>query len=341
MKVAFYSDLHIYNHHRLLINSETSFNILSYIKEFCIENGITKVFSLGDFFHTKAKAYAPHVIQAWLKLKEFYKAGIEHTMIIGNHDMANPNNTMNSILFVFSDYCKIVPDYSFLDIDNVRLHLMSYTNTMFKDFIYHDKKKNILLGHLDIIGFQMTNGFEASEGYKISDFDQFYTVFSGHYHKHQTKRNIVYVGSPYQTSFGERDQKHGFVVFDTETLEWEFVEIDIAPKYKVLEINKLDDLTPDVVQNNFLKVKLNSGDINKLKLKEKLIELGAISVDIIPLEDSKEIEKYYDRNISDKPEEIAKSYLDSINNLSMDKHKLLKYFTKIEEVSNNITDYEV
>lgn len=324
-----------------MVNSETALNVLSYIKDYAKQNDITKIVNAGDFFHTKARAYAPHVIQAWLRVKDIAKQGIEHYMLVGNHDMSNPSTTMNSILFVFSDYAKVIPDYYFIDTPNSRIHFLSYTNTLFEGFILAEDKKNILITHLDIIGFSMSNGFQSVSGFRMEDFQEFDHVFTGHYHEHQTKKNITYIGSPYQTSFSERGQKKGFVVLDTETFEWEFVEINGVPKYKIVDLSNVEDLSEDMVENNFLRVKLQNHDISKSKLKEKILELGAISVDVIPPEDTYEIEKYYESDLSDEPVEIAGAYLKSINNLSLDQRKLLKYFEKIQEISNNIAEYEV
>jgi len=312
-----------------------------FLKEYALENKIDTIVSAGDFFHTKAHAYAPHVVQGLLRIKDIFKSNIKQYMIVGNHDMANPNNTMNSILFTYSDYAKIVPDYFYLDFDSTRVHMLSYSNQMFENFILAEDKKNVLIGHFDIMGFIMPNGFESHEGFSADMFKPFDLVVSGHYHMFQNKGKIVYVGSPYQTNFSEKDQVHGFLVLDTDTVQWEFIEYLGAPKYKVLEIKDVKDLSKDEVENNFVKIKLLNDKIDKNKLRNTLFEMGAASTDIIAVEDVKEIEKYYDKTFGVEPQEIAKAYLEAVANLDLDKQKLSKCFDKIEEVSNNISEYEV
>lgn len=340
MKILLYSDLHIYNHHKLSLNSETALQVLEFIKDFSIKNCIEKIVCAGDFFHTKSRIYAPHVVQSFSAIKEIKNSGISHYMIIGNHDMSNQNTTMNSILFVFSDYAKIIQDYYFIDLDNVRIHFLSYTSNYFDGFILSSSKKNILISHLDIVGFLMSNGVVSNVGFKIEDFSAFDLVFSGHYHKHQKKGNIVYIGSPYQTSFSERDQTKGFIVFDTNTFEWEFIEIKNTPKYKTIDIESLNDLNEKDVYNNFLRINLKNNKIDKSELKRKLIELGVLSVDVILPDDYIEL-KNNNIEITNDPNELVVSYLNNINDLELDKKKLLKYFHKIQDYSNNITDYEV
>lgn len=341
MKVVIYADLHLYNHHKLLVNSETALRFLTYLKTYCLENNINTIVNAGDFFHTKARAYAPHVIQALLRLKDISKAGLTQYMIVGNHDMANPNNTMNSIVFVFSDYAKIIPDYYFIDYENVRVHFLSFNHNLFENFIIAEEKKNVLIAHLDIVKFIMPNGFIATTGFKMSDFSEFDLVITGHYHKHQSRGNIVYIGSPYQTSFAERDQPHGFLIFDTDDVSWEFIEYNDAPKYKIITVKNLKDINESDVVSNFVKVKLLNHKISKSKLRDTLFDIGAVSVDVIPPEDVKEIEKYYDKVFGDEPSEVASAYLNSISNLDLEKNNLLKYFTKIEEISTKMTEYEL
>lgn len=340
MKILIYADLHIYNHHKMPINSETALGVLDYIKEYSEENNISKIVCAGDFFHTKAKSYAPHVVQAWLRIKDINKLGIDQYLIVGNHDMAMPNTSMNSILFVFSNYSKIIPDYYFEDIGDTRVHFLSYTTVPFDNFIFSKTKKNVLIGHLDVIGFKMSNGYRADSGFKIADFDKFDLVFSGHYHSHQIMENIVYVGSPYQTSFAERDQNKGFIVFDTDSFTWEFVETPSAPKYKIIEIEDIEEIN-EKVSNDFIRIKLANNEISKTKLKEKLFEMGAISVDIVPKEDAHEIQQYYEKDIGDSPSQIAREYLKSLSNKSLEDNMLMNYFEKIQEISGNITEYEV
>lgn len=341
MKILIYSDLHLHNHHRLLINSETALNMITHLKDIAVENGINTIVSAGDFFHTKARAYAPHVVQALLRVKDIHKAGLKHYMLIGNHDMVAPNTTMNSILFVFSDYAKIIPDYYFVDYEKTRLHFLSYTSTAFENFILAENKKNILITHLDIIGFTMANGFQAKTGFTKEHFKDFDLVVSGHYHRHQSQGNIVYVGSPYQTNFGEANQPHGYLILDIDDATWEFHESKGAPRYQTYTVSSIEDLEKLEISNNFIKVKLATHDLQKSKLKDALFEKGAISVDIIPPEDLKEIEKYYDQSLGEEPSEIASAYINSLNNIQLEKEKLLKYFTKIEEVATNISDYEI
>jgi hypothetical protein len=48
-------------------------------------------------------------------------------------------------------------------------------------------------------------------------------VFSGHFHKKQTVNNITYLGTPSDMTYADVGEQKGFHIFDTETLDLEFI----------------------------------------------------------------------------------------------------------------------
>lgn len=61
-------------------------------------------------------------------------------------------------------------------------------------------------------------------------FQGFDTVFAGDLHAHSNSQmNIVYPGSPVQTTFHRNRTKNenGIILIDTETCEWEFVDLEM------------------------------------------------------------------------------------------------------------------
>ena len=57
MKVAVFSDLHIYPHLGMSQFEDIAANFLLDFFKYCKENNINKVLFLGDFFHLKNKLY--------------------------------------------------------------------------------------------------------------------------------------------------------------------------------------------------------------------------------------------------------------------------------------------
>lgn len=330
MKVAIFGDLHVYKHASKKIFEDTAVKFIAHLLDYCKKEHIEKVVFLGDWFHIKNKLYVPAYIRSVEVLKGFREAGIDVIFLIGNHDMPFMNNTDFSIIHSFEPYGRVIPYYDWEDVDGVRFHYLSYTHELpqFK----MNGKENILFGHLDVQNFVMENGFTCKEGFTLSDFKDFKTAFSGHFHKHQIKKNVVYVGSPYQTRYSERNDIKGFIVFDTDDLNWNFVEYEDYPKFQELDSEDLDESS---VEGNFIRVKTHKNNRNLNEIKEKLLGLGAESVDFIfeDEDDEQELNIIEDLTLGSM-KDIANSYWDMLyENEKFEKH--IKELLDQEEMDKN------
>jgi len=278
-----FSDLHVFAHLSRSQFEDIAIDFLYYLLKYSKSNKIERIFFLGDWFHIKNKLYVPPFIRSIEVLRLFKEAGIDITFLIGNHDAPQMNTTDNSIMYAFQEFGKVIPLYEWEDIDDIRFHLLSYTNELPK-FELTNNKANILLGHLDIKNFVMESGMSCQEGFNIQSFKNFDMVYSGHFHKHQINNNVVYIGSPYQTRYSERFDQKGFIELDTKTADWKFIEYNSAPTFKEIDIEEYDE---ENVKGNFIRIKTHKGNDNLPDIKNKFLELGAESVDFI-FEDEEE-----------------------------------------------------
>jgi hypothetical protein len=86
--------------------------------------------------------------------------------------------------------------------------------------------------HQEIRGC-MINGIPSSEGDKWSS--KWPTIFCGHIHQHHTPQpNVHYVGSPYQDSFGEEDDKSiSMLTFEGNSWSEERIYLDLPKKIRL------------------------------------------------------------------------------------------------------------
>jgi DNA repair exonuclease SbcCD nuclease subunit len=280
MEYLIFSDLHVHKHLSRSIFEDTAIDFLEYILQYCLDNKIKNILFLGDFYHLKSKLYVPSFIRSIEVLDRIKKAGIHITFLIGNHDMPLLNSTEHSIVRAFSPYGEVVTDYNWYDIeDKYRFHFLSYTHEL-PEFEIAKNKKNILFGHLDINSFQM-DGIICNDGFAKQDFKSFDMVFSGHYHSHQSRGNIIYVGSPYQVRYSERNDIKGFVRYITDDNSWKFIVYDDAPKFTEVPIETPEDIELDDIKGNFVRIKTSKDNIDLETIKQKLLDAGAASVEFI------------------------------------------------------------
>ena len=111
---------------------------------------------------------------------------------------------------------------------------------------YGDDKKYIGIFHGPLIGSSTDIGFEIEHGYGLDIFENTNAVLCADIHKRQclTYKNIpiVFSSSLVQQNFGETVDKHGFLIWDVETLT--YTEHDIATDYGFYQfkINSLEDI---------------------------------------------------------------------------------------------------
>lgn len=328
MKILIWSDLHAYPHLGYEMFIDTAVSFLQYLKEYVKKYKIDTIFFLGDMFQIKTKVNSIDFIRIREMIKE-YRDQFKLYFLVGNHDMPKQESTEGSIMWSFDEYGKVVADYNFYDIDDIRFHFASYRrNDVMPAFELNNK--NVLLMHQDMRGFKMNNFHTSETGLEIDHFKMMDLVFSGHYHLHQIRNNLIYVGSPFQTSFGERDTKKGFIVLDTKTLEWKFIQYKAAPRFKYIAHKNCDKTN---VENCFVKVLIPPNIKNTLPIKEELRKKGAISVDFSSISEEliKELEFVEDLN-KESIKTLALQFLENIDiPEKLNRKKLLAILDDINE----------
>lgn len=112
-----------------------------------------------------------------------------------------------------------------------------------------EPKKVVGLYHGMVVGAKLDNGTVTDMGLGSDMFEGCDCVMAGHIHKRQTiKRGnveIVYPSSLVQQTFGETVSQHGFEVWDMETMQHRFVELESDYGLYRMEISSFDDIDND------------------------------------------------------------------------------------------------
>lgn len=81
----------------------------------------------------------------------------------------------------------------------------------------------VVMGHLELAGFEMYRGVVQEKGMSASLFDGYRLVLSGHYHQPSVRAPVRYLGAPFEMVWSDYDCPRGFHLLDTNTLELRFV----------------------------------------------------------------------------------------------------------------------
>jgi DNA repair exonuclease SbcCD nuclease subunit len=221
---------------------------------------------------------------------------IEVHMLVGNHDTFYKNtNDVNSPELLLKEYENVTP-YSYpvtITISGTHILMLPWICTdNYNESLEQIRrtKAKVCFGHLELEGFQMFKGQDCHEGFDPKLFKDFDLVCSGHFHHRHTRGNITYLGNPYQMFWNDYDDPRGFHIFDTETLELEFVENPFTIFERLYYDDEKDLPNVDIFANKLVKlIVVNKNDHGKYDdYLDKLYKVNPVEVKII--EDLSEFE---------------------------------------------------
>lgn len=234
--------------------------------------GITDVIMLGDTFDRRK--YTNHTtIKAAREIyfDKLLENGINTTILVGNHDTFFRNTlSTNSVSLLLSEYpnIRVIDKPQSIVMDDLEIALVPWIcNDNQEDCMNFmgTTKAQICMGHFEIKGFEMYRGQSSAanqSGLAMDVFERFDLVFSGHYHHRSTKRNITYLGSPYETTWHDYGDPKGFHIFDTDSRGLQFIENYHKMFYR-LEYNDLNQEPIDLDGLDLQKIYVKLIVVNK------------------------------------------------------------------------------
>jgi predicted phosphodiesterase len=234
-----------------------SLHFLDYYEKFYNETffpaidaaGITTLLILGDTFDRR-KYVNFYTLQRAKKMffDGLLSRNIKVEMLVGNHDTYYKNtNDVNSPRLVLEEYTNIniIKDPTTIYVDDVPICMMPWICAENYDASMNtlkDTNATICMGHFEIEGFQMYRGAPSHDGLEPKMFNKFDLVFSGHYHHKSSRKNIHYLGNPYELTWQDFDDPRGFHIFDLKTHELEFIQNPNKMFKKLIYDDKVDDI---------------------------------------------------------------------------------------------------
>jgi DNA repair exonuclease SbcCD nuclease subunit len=277
--------------------------------------------------------------------------GYDVHLIAGNHDTFYKNtNTVNALREL------VVGKYDFKVHDQLPIEwTFDGTNVLMLPWICDENREaslhairntpaQIVMGHLELQGFEMFRGSIVSHGDDPSLFDRFDLVMSGHYHHRSSRGNIHYLGSHAEFTWSDYSDSRGFHIFDTQTREITFIE----NPYRMFKKVWYNDADPNFLnmnvdytqfQNTMLKVIVtnNSNPVWFDKFISNIEQENPIDIQIV--EDHLNLNLEEDTDIVNEAEstiEMFKKYISGFD----EKVNKVKLENKIVEIYNEALTLE-
>lgn len=244
---------------------------------YLIKNKITTVIHLGDAFDNRkgidywSLKWARDVIYDTLET-----LNIKVYNIVGNHDIYYRNsNKLNSVEYLLSEYNNVtkISKPQIVNIGGLDILMLPWINPENQQETFNLIKSSscqICMGHLELNGFRVNSKLVMDHGTDPKLLSKFKKVFSGHYHTRSNDGKIFYMGNPYEMFWTDYEDKRGFVVFDTETLEHEYIDNPYR-MFKIINYNE-DNLEDDLSEYENCVVKVVIKNKTDQKVYEKFID---------------------------------------------------------------------
>jgi len=195
------------------------------------ENNITTIFHLGDLFDRRKYINFKTLNAVRERFFEpLRQMGIKVHIICGNHDTFFRNtNKVNSLEELASHYSNwsVYSEPTEINLKDGCVALLPWINSENEEAVYEfiqNSTCSVLLGHLELCGFQSIRGVSVEQGYDHKHFNKFEFVLTGHYHVKSSRDNIYYLGTQYQMAYSDVWEEKGFHVFDFKNRTLDFIQ---------------------------------------------------------------------------------------------------------------------
>ena len=193
------------------------------------KEGVRTIIDLGDTFDNRKSMdfnTFNRVNENYFKRLKDYKVH----MILGNHCTYYKNtNRINSPELLLEQYknINIYASPEEITLGSKKFLMMPWINKENKEEcleLIANSKADIMCGHLECDGFEVTPGMKFDGGFKVSDFKNFKRVWSGHFHHKSKHGNVQYLGNPYQMFWNDYKDTRGFHIYDTESDKLKYIK---------------------------------------------------------------------------------------------------------------------
>lgn len=183
-------------------------------------------------------------------------------VIAGNHDLwsstTNDINSLKSIKWIPN--INIFEEPTTLILGGRKVFLMPWRKDHEEDSLTLEEASvhDVLCCHADIRGLKFNKYVLNEEGSDVSKFEKFGKVYSGHIHYAQIVGNINMLGSPYELTRSDMDNKKSVWLLDLESMKDTRFVNDYSPKFKRFNFKDILESTPEELEpqfrNNFVDI---------------------------------------------------------------------------------------
>jgi len=256
-KAACFTDIHFGLKSNSRVHNEDCSDFVDWFIDTAKKEGAETCIFLGDWHHnrnTTDVSTMNYTVQSLEKLNEAFD--VVH-IITGNHDQYyKDKRDLHSLEYgrLFSNINMVNSEFTMGDVTIL-------------PWLVGDEWKNIgniksryIFGHFELPLFYMNAMVQMPDHGELqtTHFKNQEYVFSGHFHKRQSRDKVHYIGNSFPHNYADSwDDERGMML-----LEWgkepKYINWDDCPKYRTIKLSRLLDEKDNIIKNKmYLRVMLD------------------------------------------------------------------------------------
>jgi DNA repair exonuclease SbcCD nuclease subunit len=298
MKILFTADWHIkLNQKNVPIDWQEAryLELVQQLNKIIVELKIDLLVIGGDVFD---RVPTIEELELYFAMMQALNPRIDIIIYSGNHEAVKKHTTFLSRLIRISSV-----------INSRVIILDDYYSIGNMDFIPYNRLKDKWPNFTGNICFTHVRGEippHVKSEIDLDLFNRWELVLAGDLHSHSNcQRNILYPGSPLTTSFHRNEVETGVIILDSETLHWDFKELNL-PQLLRKTVSSPEEMIPTDFHHTIYEIEGDVGDLANIKNSELL--------------DKKIVKREHKSRLS-------------LNNLSIEE-ELRLYLDEVLEISN-------
>lgn len=283
-------------------------------------------------------------------------------LMTGNHDLSKKtnkgNNSIRALSYMTGVHVITQPTYITVQKELTTgikelCHIIAVPylgdfNEETKYLVHYKDNADYAFLHTEITKMQMDNGMSITNGINPDAFNG--KIISGHIHKRQETKKVIYVGSPFQMSRGDINNEKGIYVLNFKNKKLTYTPNNYSPLFQNIYMDDFLKLTMDerksLLDNNYNFILI---DESKLASYKKVIDIydmkaGTNARTVRPVINRihPDVLSNIDISVGEREKTIDELIVNSINALEVsddEKNALLKlnneYFKAAKEQLNS------
>lgn len=260
--------------------------LLAYVRECAVANE-AHVVCLGDFWDQRSTLAVRQLDAVQREFEAWRDAGVHLVMVPGNHDQVSLDGAVNAVR-IFDAYPHIhVMSEPFFDRDAGIAFVPWCEEPARQEATFGaltSMSDTTIFAHAEVAGAVANSGKAAAGRVSLTTIEKAARAcYVGHYHKRQKLgEKTWYIGSPFEMSFGERDEPHGIALVTNEEVEPAFLDLDDFPKHYRLTLPIDAPALAHPRPHDIVELVMSEEDLAGPALREALKKVKATDVRPVP-----------------------------------------------------------